>query len=91
MYLISYNFQRLGTNRGLIKLKKQSQYNKSSFYSLIRPQNTKNQCWIQKIDGITLKTYGIVVSIFSMLNKDSRMKLFKKKLLIGQYQAGYSF
>ena len=36
----------------------------------------------QKIDGTTLKTYGIVVSTFSMLDKDGREKFFEKNFLL---------
>ena len=35
----------------------------------------------QKIDGTTLKTYGMVVSIFSLLNKNDREKFFEESFL----------
>lgn len=41
LHLIFRDFQ--GFDRDFIGLKKQNQYNKPSFHSLIRHQNTKNQ------------------------------------------------
>ena len=35
-----------------------------------------------KVDGTILKTYGIVVSTFSKLDKDSREKFFEKSFLL---------
>ena len=37
---------------------------------------------MQKIDSTTLKTYEIVVFIFSILDKDSRERFFKKNFLL---------
>ena len=36
----------------------------------------------QKIDGTTLETYRIVVSTFSVLDKDSRKIFFEKSFLL---------
>ncbi len=36
----------------------------------------------QKINGTTLKTYKIVVFIFSILDKDGRERFFEKNLLL---------
>ena len=36
----------------------------------------------QKIDGITLEIYGMVVSIFSVSNKDDRERFFKESFLL---------
>ena len=36
----------------------------------------------QKIDGITLETYGIVVCTFSVLDKDGRERFFEKSFLL---------
>ena len=36
----------------------------------------------QKIDGITLETYGIVVSTFSVSDKDNKERFFKKSFLL---------
>ena len=36
----------------------------------------------QKINGTTLETYKIVVSTFSMLDKDSRERFFKESFLL---------
>ncbi len=36
----------------------------------------------QKIDGTTLKTYGIVVSTFSILDKDGRERFFEESFLL---------
>ena len=46
LYLVSLGLQR--ANRGLTKLEKQSQYNKPSFYLLVRPQDLKKLCWSSK-------------------------------------------
>ncbi len=36
----------------------------------------------QKIDGTTLETYGMVVSTFSVLDKDGRERFFEKSFLL---------
>ena len=36
----------------------------------------------QKIDGITLETYGMVVAVFSMTNQAKRVKFFKETFLM---------
>ncbi len=36
----------------------------------------------QKIDGTTLETYGMVVSTFSVLDKDGREKFFEESFLL---------
>ncbi len=36
----------------------------------------------QKIDGTTLETYGIVVSTFSVLDKDGRERFFERSFLL---------
>lgn len=36
----------------------------------------------QKIDCTTLKTYSIIGSIFSIFDKDNRVKFFKKGFLL---------
>ncbi len=36
----------------------------------------------QKIDSTTLETYGIVVSTFSMLDKDGREMFFEESILL---------
>ncbi len=41
LYLVFYNLQK--SNRGFIKLKKQSHYNDPTFYFLIRLEYMKNQ------------------------------------------------
>lgn len=41
---------------------------------------------MQKIDGTTLKTYGIVVSTFSILDKDNRERFFKVSFLLADDQ-----
>ncbi len=42
----------------------------------------KTNIKVQKIDGTTLKIYKMVVSIFSMLDKDSRRTFFEKNFLL---------
>ena len=41
----------------------------------------KTNVGVQKIDGTTLKTYEIVVSTFSVADKDDREKFFKNSFL----------
>ena len=36
----------------------------------------------QKIDSIILKTYGIIVFIFFILNKDNKVRFFEKSFLL---------
>ena len=42
----------------------------------------KTNVKVQKIDNTTLETHGIVVFTFSMLNKDSRERIFEKSFLL---------
>ncbi len=42
----------------------------------------KTNVGVQKIDGTTLETYGIVVSIFSISNKDDRERFFEESFLL---------
>ena len=42
----------------------------------------KTNVGAQKIDSTTLKTYGIVVFTFSVLNKDGRQRFFKESFLL---------
>ena len=37
---------------------------------------------VQKIDGTTLETYGMIVSTFSILNKDAKEKFFEKSFIL---------
>ena len=37
---------------------------------------------MQKINGITLETYKIIVSTFSMVNKDGKKRFFKENFLL---------
>ena len=41
----------------------------------------KTNVGAQKIDGTTLETYGMVVSIFSISDKDGRERFFKESFL----------
>ena len=45
----------------------------------------------QKIDGTTLETYGIVVSIFSILDKDGRKRFFEESLLLADVKPDIVF
>ncbi len=42
----------------------------------------KTNVGVQKINGITLKTYGMVVSTFFVLDKDGREKFFRESFLL---------
>ncbi len=42
----------------------------------------KTNVWAQKIDGTTLKTYEIVVSTFSVLDKDDKERFFEESFLL---------
>ncbi len=45
----------------------------------------------QKIDGTTLKTDKIVVSIFSLFDKDSRERLFEENFLLADIKQDVVF
>ncbi len=45
----------------------------------------------QKIDGTTLETYGIVVSTFSILDKDGRERFFKESFLLANVKLDIMF
>ena len=45
----------------------------------------------QKIDSIIPKTYGIIVSIFSVLDKDSKERFFKKSFLLANVKLDIVF
>lgn len=53
----------------------------------IRKTNIK----ADKIDGTTLKTYGIVVSTFSLLNKDGKVRFFEKSFLLANIKLDIIF
>ena len=42
----------------------------------------KTNVGVQKIDGTTLKIYGIVVSTYFMLDKDTRKRFFEESFLL---------
>ena len=42
----------------------------------------KTNVGAQKIDGTTLETYGMVVSTFSVLDKDDRERFFEESFLL---------
>ena len=42
----------------------------------------KTNVGAQKINGTTLETYGMVVSIFSLLDKDNQERFFEKSFLL---------
>ena len=42
---------------------------------------------MQKIDGTTLETYEIVVSTFSMVNKDDKEGLFEESFLLADVKS----
>ena len=42
----------------------------------------KTNIEVQKIDGTTLETYEMVVSIFSLSNKDGQERFFEKSFLL---------
>ena len=46
----------------------------------------KTNVGAQKIDGITLEIYEMVVSIFSMSDKDGRERFFEKSFLLADVQ-----
>ncbi len=46
LHLVSHHFQRL--DKGLTRLKKQNQCNKSNFHLPVMSQDLKNQCWSSK-------------------------------------------
>ena len=42
----------------------------------------KKQYWSRNINGITLETFGIIVSTFSILDKDDKVKFFERSFLL---------
>ena len=44
----------------------------------------KTNVWSQKINGTSLETYGMVISIFSMLDKDGRERFFEESFLLAE-------
>lgn len=46
----------------------------------------KTSIGVQKINGTTLGTYKMAISIFSILDKDSRERFFKKSFLLANVQ-----
>ncbi len=53
-----------------------------AFVSQLGLKIWKTNVEAQKIDGTTLETYGIVVSTFSILDKDSKERFFEKSFLL---------
>ncbi len=47
----------------------------------------KTNVGVQKIDGTTLETYVIVVSTFSVLDKDGRKKIFEESFLLANVKS----
>ena len=45
----------------------------------------------QKIDGITLDTYGIVIIVFSIVDKANRVKFLEKTILIANVSSKVVF
>ncbi len=77
--LLSRHLQRL--DRGFTEFRKQSQYNQPSFWFTTRPQIWKTNIEVQKINGTTLETYEIILSIFFVLNKDDKVRFFEENFL----------
>ena len=53
-----------------------------AFASQLGLKTQKTNVGAQKIDGTTLETYGMVVSTFSLLDKDSWERFFEKNFLL---------
>ena len=53
-----------------------------AFASQLGLRIRKTNVGAQKIDGTTLETYGMVVSTFSLLDKDSRERFFEESFLL---------
>ncbi len=71
-----------GSDWGLARLKKQSQCNESSFRYQIGLKIQKTKVGAQKIDGTTLETYGMVVFILFVSDKDGRERFLEKSFLL---------
>ncbi len=52
------------------------------FAHQLGPKIWKTNVGAQKIDGTTLEIYGMIVSTFSVLNKDNRERFFKESFLL---------
>ncbi len=51
----------------------------------------KTNIKVQKIDGTTLKTYKMVVSNFSVLNKDGKERFFEESFLLADVKPDIIF
>ncbi len=80
LYLDYNNFPKY--HGGLTKHRKQSQCNKSRIVKKRGLKVRNTNVVIQKINGTTLETYGIVISTFSLLDKDNRKRFFEKTFLL---------
>ncbi len=62
-----------------------------AFAFQLGPKIRKTNIRAQKIDGTILETYGIVVSIFSVLDKDGRERFFEKSFLLANVKPDIVF
>ncbi len=58
-----------------------------AFTSQLDPKICKTNVEAQKIDGTTFKIYGIVVSTFSVLDKDDRERVFEENFLLADVKS----
>ena len=62
-----------------------------AFTSQLDPRIWKINVGTQKIDGTTLETYGIVIFIFFLLDKDDRETFFKESFLLADVKPDIIF
>ncbi len=77
-YLVTFKDQ----TEALLDLRSEVNVMNQAFTSQLGLKICKTNIGAQKIDGTTLETYEIVVSIFSMLDKDVRERFFEKSFLL---------
>ena len=67
--------------KGLLNSKNKANAMSSAFDFQLDFKIQKTNIGTQKINGTILDNYGMVISIFSVLDKDSKERFFKKNFL----------
>ncbi len=77
-YLVTFKDQ----TEALLDSKSKVNIMSQAFVQQLGLKIRKTNVGAQKIDGTTLETYGMVVSTFSMSNKDGRERFFEESYLL---------
>lgn len=79
---IQFNLRRPETCKGPFQLWQQYQYHESRLCLEAKPQDLKDYCQSQKINGSILATFKIVIADFQLEDKAGRPQFFKKTFLV---------